>query len=491
MIASVVKTASDRLSAQRDSTTQKIKQAASSDEYENEERCEHGMVKTECVKGCKEKTASFTDVDFVHKLASACDYISENVENIAPPNRGVLGAALQKLAENGLPTDRGVAVPPTNPEGALHVTTPPNGEQQYKKDKPKGDDAAADESGTAETKANMPGGSTQIANNMGSAPGGGGQVPSATYPKDGPFHSGGSGGEKTAGRLSAAAAAAKKGVGRAGELLAGGKKSAPWHSATESRPGNSLRATMHHKDVAGHGSAARATEGRKANAARAGAAATVIGGVGASQHGKKKTAGEIAREMILQKLAGEDVMKANISSPQSGGPLVGEGELEALISDQVPSNPTDGSGYGNDQRRLIQSNEAAIDYTKADAKKPQGKQMSEVLNEPAFSPEHDSKLREQLQNAGEAGVKIAGAAVVPFLKQAAAQGVLTQETVNSFKAKTKTASDLAPHGATQGGSPPDQDAAVSKLRNMMDAQRKHKGAMGDPGGGGSFGGGTY
>lgn len=489
MIASVVKTASDRLSAQRDSTTNKIKQAASAEEreHEEEELCEHNMVKTECVKGCGEKTAAaFTDKTYITKLAAACDFIAENVENIAPPNRGILGQALAKIAEsstNYLPTDRGVAVPPTNPEGALEVTTPPNGEQEYKKDKPKGPDAAASQAGTPEQKANMPGGATQIDNNMDAAPGqDGGQVPHATYPADGPFHSGKS---KEAGK---AGDIARRGV----ELLKGGKKmpfAGPGKGGSaigkvmDKRPGNSATAL---RSGGAHGA-----EAKKSTAARAGAAVT-IGGVGASfSGGKKKTAGELAREMILQKLAGEDVMKANISASRDGGPLVGEGVQKAYEAEQVPSNPTDGSGYGNDQRRLVQSNEAAINYTKADAKKPQGKQMAEVLNEPAFSPEHDSKLREQLQNAGEAGVKIAGAAVVPFLKQAAAEGVLTQETVNSFKAKIKTASDSAPHGATQGGSTPEQDAAVSKLRNMMDAQRKHKGAMGDPGGGGSFGGGVY
>lgn len=473
MIASVVKTASDRL-VHSERTANKIKIAASSENID-EEKCEDcGKEKDACE--CGSKMASFTDHDFVMKLAEACDFIAENVDNIAAPNRGVLGDALAKLAENGLPTDRGVSVPATNPEGALEVTTPPNGEQQYKKDKPAGEDAAASQAGTAETKANMPGGSTQIANNTDKAPGqGSGSVPSATYPADGPFHAG----SKTAGRLGAIGA-------RAGELLSGGKKM-PFASGgkggravgrvMDKRPGNSLSA-MGQRTGAG-------SEARKSVGARAGAGVT-IGGVGASFAGgkkKEKTAAELARELILNKLAGEDVMQANISSAKDGGPLVGEGELPALVSDDVPSNPTDGSGYGNDQRRLIQSNDAAINYTKGDAKKPQGKQMSEVLENPAFSPEHDSKLREQLQNAGEAGVKIAGAAAATnFLKQAAAKGILSQETVNSFKAKVKTASNPAAASGTTPGPSSSNEAAVTKLRNMMDAQRKSKASMGDDGG---------
>jgi len=476
MIASVVKTASDRL-VLSERTAHKIKTAASKDadgDYDGDELCEHcGKEKDACE--CGSKTASFTDRDFVMKLAEACDFITENVDNIAPPNRGVLGTALAKLAENGLPADRGVSVPATNPEGALEVTTPPNGEQQYKKDKPAGEDAAESEAGTAETKANMPGGSTQVANNMDKAPGqGSGSVPTATYPADGPFHSGSS---KTAGRLGEMAR-------RGAELLKGGKKM-PFAGGgkggrsigkvMDKRPGNSATA-MGQRGGAG-------SEARKSLAAR-GAAGVTIGGVGASfAGGKKKTAAEIARELILNKLAGEDVMQANISSSKDGGPLVGEGELPALVAEDVPSNPTDGSGYGNDQRRLIQSNDAAINYTKGEAKKPQGKQMSEVLENPAFSPEHDSKLREQLQNAGEAGVKIAGAAAATsFLKQAAARGVLNQETVDRFKAKVKTASNPAAASGMTPSSTSSGDAAVMKLRNMMEAQRKSKASMGDDGG---------
>lgn len=483
MIASVVKVASDRLSAER-TTANKIK-AAAADMCEG---CNHSIDDCVC-EAAEEKTAraSFTDPGFVMKLASACDFISQNVENISPPNRGVLGTALAKLAENGLPADHGVNVPPPNPEGALETTTPENGEQQYKKDKPKGEDAAASQADNPLSKAREGDGSTQVDNDMHSAPGQeSGSVPTATYPDDGPFHSGG--GAKTAGRLGAMADAAKRGLGRAGELLAGGKKNmGPFAGGgskgralgkiQHGRPGNSLAGVSQPKG------STIGSEARKSLGARG---AVGIGGVGAGaalsggDKGKKKTAAELARELILNKLAGEDVMQANISADKGGGPLVGDGELDALDSENVGPNPNSGSGYGNDQRSLIASNDAAMNYTKGEAKKPQGRQMSEVLDEPAFSPEHDSKLREQLRNAGEAGVKIAGAVAVPFLKQAAAQGVLTQETVNAFKARmNKTASgQVTTQGAASSG-----DAAVSKLRSMMDAQRKNKASMGDTGGG--------
>lgn len=473
MIQNVVKTASDRLAASG-SANRKIK-AAAADLCEGCERSADACI---CEDDVEEKTAraSFTEPSFVMKLASACDFISNNVENIAAPNRGVLGSALAKLAENG------VSMPPTNPEGALEVTSPENGEQQYKKDKPKGEDAAASKADAALGKARDGDGSTQVENDMDSAPGQeSGSVPTATYPDDGPFHSGG--GAKTAGRLGAMADAAGRGAKRVGELLAGGKKQ-PFAGpgaggravgkVLDKRPGNSMTALR-------QGGSGAGAEAKKSLGTRA-AAGVAIGGVGAGlsggkDKGKKKTAAELARELILNKLAGEDVMQANISAEKTGGPLVGDGELDALDSENVGPNPNAGSGYGNDQRSLIASNDAAMDYTKADAKKPQGRQMSEVLEEPAFSPEHDSKLREQLRNAGDAGVKIAGAAAVSFLKQAAAEGYLTQETVNAFKARVKTASGQATQGASASG-----DAAVSKLRSMMDAQRKSKASTGDDGG---------
>jgi hypothetical protein len=116
--------------------------------------------------------------------------------------------------------------------------------------------------------------------------------------------------------------------------------------------------------------------------------------------------------------------------------------------------------------------------------------MSEVLENPAFSPEHDSKLREQLRNAGEAGVKIAGAAAATsFLKQAAAKGALTQETVEAFKVKTKTASDQT--ASTTIAQDTSKDAAVAKLRTAMDAQRKHKESMGGMSGDGVHGGSLF
>jgi hypothetical protein len=132
---------------------------------------------------------------------------------------------------------------------------------------------------------------------------------------------------------------------------------------------------------------------------------------------------------IMKKLAGEDVMKANIDGGGTSSPLAGMGGLTTTDASQSsPSQAGDPvSGYGNQGRRLIQSNQAAIDATKADAKGPQKTQLKEVLEEPALSPSTDSTLEENLRNTGKAGVKIAGARA--FLEKVAAAGC-TCRTIN-------------------------------------------------------------
>jgi len=385
MIAGVVRSATEKLAADEEAEKKvkdEMREDYDSESDEDEEK-----------DSCATKTAKWTDPKYVEKLASACDFISQNVDNISTPNRGVLGNALAKMAqEAGMPPDAGVPVPPVNPSGALLATASMEGEQKYKDQKPlEGYDAAAPQVDTPETSAGMPAGKTQIMNNMESAPGqGSGSVPKAEYPTDGPLHS-----------------------------------------------------------------------------------------------GPTKTAAQIAREKILRKLAGEDVMESSISSPKSGGPLVGEGEMEAYEAQQVPSCPTDGSGYGNEARSGIASNQAAIDETKKDAKKVQVPQLAELLENPAFSPAHDNKLQEQLRNTGEAGVKIAGAKARAIVKRAAADGRITQETVNRFVKTAKLTKKASP-GCSCGGS---GSCKVCKLNSLKekDSMGDSSGGMNAPGAGGGGG----
>jgi hypothetical protein len=124
----------------------------------------------------------------------------------------------------------------------------------------------------------------------------------------------------------------------------------------------------------------------------------------------------------MRKLAGEDVAKASLDGGGTSSPLAGMGQLTTTDSSQSsPSQSGDPvSGYGNQGRRLIQSNQAAIDATKGDAKGPIKTQLKEVLEEPAQTPSTDSTLEQNLRNTGKAGVKIAGARDI--LEKVAAAG---------------------------------------------------------------------
>jgi hypothetical protein len=55
---------------------------------------------------------------------------------------------------------------------------------------------------------------------------------------------------------------------------------------------------------------------------------------------------------------------------------------------------------------LIGSNEAAINYTKGQAKAPVKPQLAKVLTEPALSAAHDKTLNQAFDHTGQAGVKI-------------------------------------------------------------------------------------
>jgi hypothetical protein len=180
-----------------------------------------------------------------------------------------------------------------------------------------------------------------------------------------------------------------------------------------------------------------------------------------------KTASPV-RQAVLAKLAGEDVAKANISAERSANPLAGMGQLES--TDATQSSPhqagdASGGGFGNQVRRLIASNQAAIDATKGDAKGPVKSQLSEVLEEPALSSSTDPVLEENLRNTGKAGVKIAAARAT--LEKVAQQGCtcvtidgectyckLMQKVAAAAKSKresTKTANAMMGYGGGSSG----------------------------------------
>ena len=100
-------------------------------------------------------------------------------------------------------------------------------------------------------------------------------------------------------------------------------------------------------------------------------------------------AGNTPVDFILGKLAGVE----------NGGESKQGGEQLSNTA-PVPSNPG---------REMISSNASVVSATKAKAKAPQKKLLSQVLTEPAQSKSTDSKVHENLRNATKGGVKIAAA----------------------------------------------------------------------------------
>ncbi len=281
------------------------------------EKKEHGhipSVEEEKEEYGSEKVAeaSFTDPTYVEKLASAVDWLSENVDAIEPP--GPVALALAKVAETGSPGGAGKG------KGALTVSKSIGGQQSYKKDHPATEDASKSTANAPLSAAGLPGGKTQLENNMHDAPGNNsGSVPHTAYPPKGPLVN--------------------------------------------------LKAKT--------------------------ASAT--------------SPSEAAKNLIMEKLAGEDTFKANISAPRTANPLAGKGGLQSFDSTQAPPKASGGptSGFGNQGRKLISSNQAAIDYKKKDAKSPVKAQLKEVLDEPALSRKTDTVVPRNLRNADKGGVKIA------------------------------------------------------------------------------------
>lgn len=203
----------------------------------------------------------------------------------------------------------------------------------------------------------------------------------------------------------------------------------------------------------------------------------------------KEKAAFAIRQAVLRKMAGEDVMKANIEAERTADPLAGMGQLQSFDASQASphqSGDASGGGFGNQARRLIASNQAAIDATKRDAKGPVKTQLSEVLDEPALTSSTDPVLENNLQNTGKAGVKIAAARAV--LEKVAQQGctcttidgecaydrmVKAAAATQSKRGQSKTANAMMGYGGGAGmsGAPssPTMGSGGAGMMSMADA----------------------
>lgn len=127
------------------------------------------------------------------------------------------------------------------------------------------------------------------------------------------------------------------------------------------------------------------------------------------------------------KQAEDAINPAHISAGKVAG---GSPEGVSASEENVPKQPAGATG-------LVASNQAAINYTRRDAKAPEKSQMNPRLNEPMMSTSTDSTLQKTLAHTNEAGAKIAG----DLTRTAAAQALLSKfaEDARAAAAKKKTA----------------------------------------------------
>ena len=192
--------------------------------------------------------------------------------------------------------------------------------------------------------------------------------------------------------------------------------------------------------------AKRMLDNHPGGAALAGGAIGAGGTVAAMAPKKNKTAGVDQVDQVDRVLG---IMKKLADVPP-----------EATASEEgVPSLP----GPAASQRHMIDSNEAARDYTKRDAKAEPKERMGEVLDEPAQKKSTDAVLQNNLSNTSEAGVKISAAQAV------AARALLSK---------------LAEEGCASDASP-EAKARAEKVRSLVESKQKEKDSQGMGGGTGS------
>lgn len=121
----------------------------------------------------------------------------------------------------------------------------------------------------------------------------------------------------------------------------------------------------------------------------------------------------------LRKMAEDALNPSNIQAGKDNPP-------DASASGQdVPKQPSD---VRSQVSSMISSNEAAIDYTKGEAKEDPKSDVAQVLDQPPLTRAGDSVLHKVLTHTGEAGVKISSPKA-PFggdtTKVAAARALLS------------------------------------------------------------------
>jgi hypothetical protein len=126
----------------------------------------------------------------------------------------------------------------------------------------------------------------------------------------------------------------------------------------------------------------------------------------------------------------------------------------------VPAEPSDVTS----QKRMIASNEAAINYTKGEAKANPKSDVAQVLNEPPLSAAHDKVLQQAFDATGRAGVKISSAQPQGMAKtalQVAAQRAVLSRLLKT--AESDCASEKKDGKDKKSGMAPDTPQAATGI----------------------------
>ena len=141
------------------------------------------------------------------------------------------------------------------------------------------------------------------------------------------------------------------------------------------------------------------SDARKSLAKGIGKAVGTVGAVGAAGVGAKKGATLFANRDKGSK-------KKRASAPISFLRKLAANAPDASASGMgVPSEPGDVSS----QKRMISSNQSAIDYTRREAKSVPKREVGKYLDQPALTVAGDSVLAKSLEHTNSAGAKIAAA----------------------------------------------------------------------------------
>lgn len=165
---------------------------------------------------------------------------------------------------------------------------------------------------------------------------------------------------------------------------------------------------------------------------------------------------------IMDKMAADSVDPASVGAKVTNPHQSSPPGVSASEQGPKPSQP----GEATKQESMINSNQAAIDYTKQQAKAVPKARMGEVLSEPAQKKSTDPVLHNNLDAASSAGVKLSS-----VTKAAAARALLRK---------------VAEEGASDDASP-EQKERAAKLQAVLQSkqQEKQKASMGTmPVGGG-------